>query len=240
MRMGADLDRIYFIEKVRLPDQKLRPFNPATDMPELVETANSISDIALLILDPAIAVMPTARNSHNKAESRNAMQPVLDFAEASNAAVIGIEHLTKGTAGKDPLERLNGSIAFGGIARVVMGAVMNKAGGEDEPERIFMRIKNNIGPSGGGFGYSIEAGALLNRPGIEATRIAWGGRSQAGRLNCLNTPNRRGMAIQLRNSPQLCNSYKPRWKMARSRNRKSQPKPKPQGSRRGHCEGQGP
>lgn len=175
MRMGADLDRIYFIEKLKRPGQKARPFNPATDMPELIDAAKAIGDVALLIIDPAVAVMPMTRNSHNKAESRNGMQPVLDFAEASNAAVIGIEHLTKGTAGKDPLERLNGSIAFGGIARIVMGAAKNQAVGEDEPKRIFVRIKNNVGPSGGGFGYDIEAAPLLDQPEIKATRIVWGG-----------------------------------------------------------------
>ena len=41
----------------------------------------------------------------------------VDFAKASDIAVLGIGHLTKGTAGKDPLERLNGSGAFGRLAR---------------------------------------------------------------------------------------------------------------------------
>ena len=106
-------------------------------------------------------------------KSRNGMQPVVDFAKASNTAVLGIGHLTKGTAGKDRLERLNGSGAFGALPRLVMGAAKNEAEGDDEPERIMVRIKSNIGPSGGGFGYHIDAAHLIEQPDIEATRIVW-------------------------------------------------------------------
>ena len=35
IRMGADLDRIHFIEQARPAGGKPRPFNPATDMPAL-------------------------------------------------------------------------------------------------------------------------------------------------------------------------------------------------------------
>jgi hypothetical protein len=109
MRMGADLDRIHFIEEAIPAGAKSRPFNPATDMPALVEKAKAIGDVALLLLDPVVAAVPMTRNSHNNAESRNGMQPVIDFAKASDIAVLGIGHLTKGTVGKDPLERINGS-----------------------------------------------------------------------------------------------------------------------------------
>jgi putative DNA primase/helicase len=173
VRMGADLDRIHFIEEAIPPGAKSRPFNPATDMPALVEKAKAIGDVALLILDPVVAAVPMTRNSHNNAESRNGMQPVIDFAKASDIAVLGIGHLTKGTVGKDPLERINGSGAFGALPRLVMGAAKNEADGDDKPERIMVRIKSNIGPSGGGFGYHIDTAHLLEQPDIEATRIVW-------------------------------------------------------------------
>ena len=173
MRMGADLEHIHFIEQARPPSGKPRPFNPATDMPALVAKADAIGDIVLLILDPVVAAMPMTRNSHNNAEARNGMQPVVDFAREANVAITGISHLTKGTAGKDPLERLNGSVAFGALARLVMGAAKNQAEGDDEPERIMVRIKSNIGPGGGGYGYHIDTATLHEHPDIEATRIVW-------------------------------------------------------------------
>jgi putative DNA primase/helicase len=164
MRMDADLDRIHFIEEAIPPGAKSRPFNPATDMPALVEKAKAIGDVALLILDPVVAAVPMTRNSHNNAESRNGMQPVIDFAKASDIAVLGIGHLTKGTVGKDPLERINGSGAFGALPRLVMGAAKNEAEGDDKPERIMVRIKSNIGPSDGGFGYHIDTATLVESP----------------------------------------------------------------------------
>jgi putative DNA primase/helicase len=164
IRMDADLDRIHFIEQARPAGGKPRPFNPATDMPALVAKAEAIGDVVLLILDPVVAVMPMTRNSHNNAETRNGMQPVVDFAEAADIAVIGIGHLTKGTVGKEPLERLNGSGAFGALPRLVMGAAKNNAEGDGEPERIMVRIKSNIGPSGGGFGYHIDMATLHENP----------------------------------------------------------------------------
>ena len=36
-----------------------------------------------------------------------------------------------------------------------------------------VRIKSNIGPSGGGFGYHIDMKKLHEQPDIEATRIVW-------------------------------------------------------------------
>jgi putative DNA primase/helicase len=87
--------------------------------------------------------------------------------------VLGITHLTKGTAGKDPTERVTGSLAFGAVARIVMLAARKQADEDGGPPRIFTRSKSNIGPSGGGFGYDIVASPLYDRPDIIATRIAW-------------------------------------------------------------------
>lgn len=54
-----------------------------------------------------------------------------------------------------------------------MFAAMNSAAGDDEPERIMVRVKTNIGKRGGGFGYHIDAAPLYEHPDIEATRIVW-------------------------------------------------------------------
>jgi putative DNA primase/helicase len=171
--MGADLSHVWFIENQREADGKKRPFDPARDMPSLVTAAGKIpGGIDFLMLDPIVAAVGTKTNSHNNAETRNALQPVLDFAEAADCAVIGVTHFTKGTAGKDPVERVTGSVAFGALARIIMIATKNEAGNSDPP-RILVRAKSNISPSGGGFGYDIVAAPLYERLDIIATRIAW-------------------------------------------------------------------
>lgn len=171
--MGADLSRVWFIESQREAEGKKRPFDPARDMPSLVDAAAKIpGGIDFLMLDPVVAAVGTKANSHNNAETRNALQPVLDFAEAADCAVLGVTHFTKGTAGKDPVERVTGSVAFGALARIILIATKNESG-NGEPPRILVRAKSNISPSGGGFGYDIVAAPLYERPDIIATRITW-------------------------------------------------------------------
>ena len=173
--MGADLTRVWFIESQREADGKMRPFDPARDMPSLMDAAGKIpGGIDFLMLDPVVAAVGTKTNSHNNAETRNALQPVLDFAETADCAVLGVTHFTKGTVGKDPVERVTGSVAFGALARIIMIATKNESGNGDPP-RIFVRAKSNISLSGGGFGYDIVASPLYERPDIIATQIAWQG-----------------------------------------------------------------
>ena len=171
-RMGADLKRI----KIVGPHQDVRgkrPFNPATDMPMLAKAVKNMQGgVVLAILDPVVAAVPLTKNSHNNAETRSGLQPVVDFAEETGAAVIGISHFTKGTAGKEPIERVTGSLAFGALPRIVMASAKNSEEG-GPPPRIFVRAKNNLGKSGGGFGYDIDAAPLHERPDIIATRIVW-------------------------------------------------------------------
>jgi len=173
MRMSADLTRIHIVEQTLSPGMKPRPFNPATDLPALIEKAKTIGDVALFIIDSVVSAVPQTKNSHNNAETRSGLQPVVDFAKATHAAVLGISHLTKGTTGKDPLERLTGSLAFGALPRLVTFAASNNAEGDNEPERIMVRVKSNIGPRGGGFGYHIDMARLYEYPDVEATRIVW-------------------------------------------------------------------
>ena len=76
-------------------------------------------------------------------------------------------------AGRDPTERVVGSVAFGAVARVVMAAAKVK-GDDGEDKRVLVRSKSNIGPDGGGFAYAIDQVELDAHPGIQASRIAWG------------------------------------------------------------------
>ncbi|QBR71893.1 AAA family ATPase [Beijerinckiaceae bacterium] len=173
--MGADLKRVHYVEGKREADGKKRPFDPARDMPDLAKAVAGIpGGIDFLMLDPVVAAVGAKTNSHNNAETRNALQPVLDFAECANCAVLGVTHFTKGTAGKDPVERVTGSIAFGALARIVMIAAKNESSDSDAP-RILVRAKSNIGTSSGGFGYDVVAGPLYERPDIIATRVEWQG-----------------------------------------------------------------
>jgi len=168
---GADRNRVYFVGNV-LADGKARPFDPARDMPALEREAAQRGDVRLLIVDPIVNAV--AGDSHKNTETRRAMQPIVDLASRLDAAAIGISHFSKGTAGRDPVERVCGSVAFGALPRVIFAAA--KATEENSPaRRLFVRSKSNIGPDGGGFGYDLEQAELPGFPGVIASRVLWGG-----------------------------------------------------------------
>jgi len=169
MAAGADLSRIHFIGPVTDGKGERRPFDPSTDM-EGLATAMRATYSRCLILDPIVSAV--AGDSHKNSEVRRSLQPIVGLAEELNSIVVGITHFAKGSSGKDPLERVIGSTAFGALPRVLFGFVRQKK--EEGGGGIMARVKSNIGLDGGGFHYNLEVMKLKQDKRIEATRIVWG------------------------------------------------------------------
>ena len=168
MAMGANLDKVHFVQGVMAEDGE-QPFNPSTDMPILQQAIAKIGDVKLLIIDPIVSVVKG--DSHKNAEVRKDLTPLIQMAEGMGFAIIGITHFSKGTSGREPIERITGSLAFGAVARVVL--VASKSTNEDGQDvRIFLRAKSNIGADNGGFEYSLEQ--AITEGGIETSRVLWG------------------------------------------------------------------
>jgi putative DNA primase/helicase len=163
----ADMQRIHFISGVSDGEA----FDPGRDMALLESTLAGLPAPRLLILDPIVSAV--AGDSHKGAEVRRSLQPVVDLAQRLGCAVLGITHFTKGTNGRDPIERVTGSIAFAALARVVLVAakVKPEPGDEGEPRRVLMRAKSNVGPDDGGFAYALERVEV--KPGVEGQRVHW-------------------------------------------------------------------
>lgn len=169
---GADLSRVYFVADIREAAAR-RAFDPARDMEMLRHKLAEIGEVRLLIVDPVVSAI--AGDSHKNAEVRRALQPLVDLAGATRCAVLGITHFSKGTGGRDPVERLTGSLAFGALARVVLVAAKHRE--EDEAGRavrLLCRAKSNLGPDDGGFEYELRQAELDAHPGIFASAVMWG------------------------------------------------------------------
>lgn len=165
---GADLHRVYFVGETRDgPDR--RSFDPARDLAALSLRVEKLQDVALMVVDPVVSAV--TGDSHKNTEVRRALQPLVDMADRLQAAVLGITHFSKSSAGADPTERVTGSIAFGAIARVVM-VTAKQDGEEPGPARLLARAKSNIGPDGGGYGYELEQTDIGQ--GICASAVRWG------------------------------------------------------------------
>ena len=153
---GADMSRVFFVGDVR-ETNGLRSFDPAKDIPALERAIAEAGGAALVIVDPVVSAVQG--DGHKSNDVRRGLQPLVDLAMNMRAALFGISHFSKGTAGREPLERVTGSVAFGAVARVVFVAAKEQPDEESglAPRRMFVRAKSNIGPDGGGFEYALGA-----------------------------------------------------------------------------------
>ncbi|WGJ13746.1 hypothetical protein QEV83_13785 [Methylocapsa sp. D3K7] len=118
-----------------------------------------------------------AGDSHKNGETRRSLQPLVDLASDVKATLLGVTHFSKGTSGREPIERITGSIAFAALARVVMVAAKEPAAEDGTAgRRILARAKSNIGPDEGGFAYSLELVPMPGDATIEASVAVWGER----------------------------------------------------------------
>lgn len=164
---GADPSRVHFVRGTRIAGT-IEPFDPARDLVQIAQAAQRIGGVRLVLLDPVVSAV--TGDSHKNTEVRRGLQPVVDLAAALNAAAVGITHFSKGTGGRDPTERVVGSVAFGAVARVVLVAA--KVKDDDGERRVIARSKSNIAPDDGAFAYSLEQVAVAD--GITASRVMWG------------------------------------------------------------------
>ena len=147
---------------------RVRAFDPASDMEGLVEAARGIAGLKLVILDPVVSAV--TGDSHKNTETRRGLQPIVDLATRLDCAVLGITHLSKNSRGREPLDRVTGSVAFGAVARVVLATV--KPADDAAPRRL-VRAKSNLGPDGGGVEYHLF-GAPVPGHDFNAQRVDWG------------------------------------------------------------------
>lgn len=169
---NADMDRIHFVDAVVERGERL-PFDPAKHAPALCDAIRKIGGARLVIIDPIVSAV--AGDSHKNGETRRALQPLVDLAAEIGAALLGVTHFSKGTAGREPIERITGSIAFGALARVVMVAAKEQDNEDGMGgRRILMRAKSNIGPDEGGFAYDLRQETLSSDRSIVASIAVFG------------------------------------------------------------------
>ncbi|MDY0746544.1 AAA family ATPase [Paucibacter sp. R3-3] len=147
---GADMKRVHFV--YGLAGEGARAFDPGRDMVSLQATLQGLAAPRLLILDPIVSAV--AGDGHKSNEVRRALQPVIELGQRLGCTIVGITHFSKGTGGRDPVERITGSLAFAAQARLVLVAAKGRADGEER--RVVVRAKSNVGPDEGGFAYQLK------------------------------------------------------------------------------------
>ncbi len=146
---GADLSRTFVIEGETGPDGVQTPFGlHSIDL--VANHVAQVGDVGLVIVDP-IAALLAGIDAHRDAEIRSSLQPLADFAERHDVAVLAIAHLNK-RAAEQALYRVGGSIGFVGLARSVLLAAVDPEDGR----RAIAPLKCNLAAMPSPIQYSID------------------------------------------------------------------------------------
>jgi putative DNA primase/helicase len=128
-----------------------------------------LRSVAAVVIDPISAYL-SETDSHKNADVRAVLAPLSELAARQRVAIIGVSHLSK-AAGAKALMRVNGSLAFVGAAR---GAYLVASDPADKTRRLFLPMKNNLGPDATGLAYRIEGASVESPAGPLATaRVLW-------------------------------------------------------------------
>jgi hypothetical protein len=171
---GADLQHVHIVEGVIAGyagdgTRQDRMFSLAEDIRALGKKLDALGDVAALVIDPITAYLGNV-DSHKNADVRAVLAPLTELASRHNVAIIGVSHLTK-AAGPQALMRVNGSLAFVAAARA---AYLVTPDGEDKARRLFLPMKNNLGPDTTGLAFRIEEATIPSGDGpVETTKVAW-------------------------------------------------------------------
>ena len=144
-----------------------RTFNLQHDLALLEAECKRIGDVALIIIDPVSSYLGKT-DSHKNAEVRGVLEPIGEFAERMDVAILSITHFSKAGVGSatKALHRFIGSIAFVGAPRIALAVL------EEDGRRLLLHAKNNLAPPPRGLAYSIEE--KLSQ-GIVSSHVAWEG-----------------------------------------------------------------
>jgi putative DNA primase/helicase len=154
---GADLNFVDAVtDPITLPDDVAR-------IRGWIEHFGSV----LVMLDPLVAFIGDAVNTHRDHHVRRVLAPLADLAETTGVAVVVVIHSNK-SVGSDPLFRVSGSIGFSGAGRSIVVAADDP---QDDSRKIFGVAGTNLAEIAPPLAYRI-VGVEFDS-GIKTSRIEW-------------------------------------------------------------------
>lgn len=133
---GADRTRVF---RLRPPGSK-RSYVDMTRYLKQVAGAVVQHNVGLIVFDPISSALTSARNIDSEEGLRNALDPIIDMAEETQVAIIGLKHFTK-LESADPAKLMGGNRAWSMIAR----STIMLARDPEDPARVVVGVhKNNL------------------------------------------------------------------------------------------------
>lgn len=162
---GADLRRLHALRAVVGEAGQRRTFSLQADLALLGQKVKEVGDVALVVADPITSYMGKI-DSHRTTDVRAVLEPLAEFAETHNVALLAITHPPKATQAK-AMHAITGSLAFVAAARLVFIAVEES----DTDRRLLLPVKSNIGALVPGLGFSLVQATTAG--GIVASHVVW-------------------------------------------------------------------
>jgi len=179
---GACMDNVKVVEGVVVKtsdgDATRDIFNLSSDTDLLEQDTGE--NLRMIILDPVSAFLPGVDDNSNS-QVRAALAKLAELAERRDVAVVLIHHFRKLRDGSDALTKIAGSLAFGALARSVLGVAQDPA----RPSRRFLvPIKSNwTSEEVAGLAFGI-----VTDPATRAAVVAWEGEEVHVRIDELLAP----------------------------------------------------
>ncbi|MET7707030.1 AAA family ATPase [Micromonospora sp. NPDC005413] len=137
---GADMDMVY-----RVDVQHDGGFDSLTLPRDCTALGREITrlGVALLAADPLLSLIHSAIDTHRDRDLRTALEPLVNMADRTGCAVVGLAHFNK-SASPDALNLITGSRAFSAVARAVIAIARDDEAGDGSC--VMSQAKNNLGP----------------------------------------------------------------------------------------------
>jgi hypothetical protein len=148
-RAGADGTRITVMTEVSNGVGERRP--PHLQDLEALRMLITRLDAALVIIDPLMAFLPVASDSHKDQDIRRVLAPLARLAAETGAAILVVRHLNKSANG-NPLYRGAGSTGIIAAARSGLLVAVDPA---DASRRVLASIKSNLAAPAASLSYRV-------------------------------------------------------------------------------------
>lgn len=162
---GTDLSRVYFPEVEIADSAEIRcaPVGIA-DMAAFTDACRSLG-VHLVVVDPLMSTISAKTDVNRNNEVRAHLDPWRQLAEDIDGVVIGVAHLNKSGNG-DIVAGINGSSAFGEVARAVFGFAKDPEA--EDGERVMSQEKNSLGDETLALSYRIDSAEVQTDSGRTA------------------------------------------------------------------------
>lgn len=140
---GADIRSVHIVRD---------PLDLHRDFERFEADALAIENLRLIILDPLTAFLG-GMDPNRAGPARLLMGRLTDLAQRTGCAVVGVMHLSKMRAARNPMTAVAGSNAFVAAARAAHLVCLDP---KDPDRRLLLPFKNNLHRLGAGLAFRLE------------------------------------------------------------------------------------